>query len=83
MKKEMEKETKTVPKNVKVLGQSCSQTYLFLTVIDLENNEVVILCYYAWVKNVMLYKVIRTGSFFVNPGEQPAISGGDAPFEDE
>jgi hypothetical protein len=43
MKKEMEKETKTVPKNVKVLGQSCSQTYLFLTVIDLENNEVVIL----------------------------------------
>jgi len=79
----MKKETKTVPKNVKVLGQSCSQNHLFLTVIDLENNEVVILCYYAWLKNVQLLDVIRTGSFFVNPGEQPAISGGDAPFEDE
>ena len=79
----MKKETKTVPKNVKVLGQSCSQTYLFLTVIDLENNEVVILCYLAWAKDVHLIDVIRTGSFFVNPGEQPAISGEDAPFEDE
>jgi hypothetical protein len=72
----------TVPKNVKVLGQSCSQTYLFLTVIDLENNEVVILCYYAW-KNVQLFDVTRTGSFIVNPEEQSAISGEDAPFEDE
>ena len=79
----MKKETKTVPKNVKVLGQSCSQSFLFLTVIDLENNEVVILCYYAWAKNVQLLDVIRTGSFFVNTEEQPAISGEDAPFEDE
>lgn len=79
----MKKETKTVPKNVKVLGQSCSQHNLFLTVIDLENNEVVILCYLAWAKNVQLFDVTRTGSFFVNPGEQPAISGEDAPFEDE
>jgi hypothetical protein len=78
----MKKETKTVPKNVKVLGQSCSQSILFLTVIDLENNEVVILCYYGWAKNVQLLEVIRTGSFFVNPGEQPTISGEDAPFED-
>ena len=82
MKKEMKQETKAVPKNVKVLGQSCSQSFLFLTVIDLENNEVVILCYRPW-KNVQLFDVTRTGSFFVNPGEQPAISGEDAPFEDE
>ena len=80
----MKKETKTVPKNVKVLGQSCSQSFLFLTVIDLENNEVVILCYRPWkMYDVHLFGVTRTGSFFVNPGEQPAISGEDAPFEDE
>jgi hypothetical protein len=71
---------KTEPKNVKVIGQSCSQNNLFLTLIDLDNNEVVILCYSAWAKKVQLLDVIRTGSF-VNPDEHSSISGKDAPFE--
>jgi hypothetical protein len=73
---------KTEPKNVKVIGQSCSQNNLFLTLIDLDNNELVILCYSAWAKKVQLLDVIRTGSF-VNPDEQSSISGKDAPFEED
>lgn len=78
-KKDLEK---GMPKNVKVIGQSCSQNNLFLTVIDLDNNDVVILSYMAWGNDVKLNKVIRTG-LFVNPDEQPFISGRDAPFEEE
>jgi|LGVF01.1.fsa_nt_gb hypothetical protein len=78
----MKTEPKTNPKNVKVLGQSCSQDTLFLTVIDLDNNEVVILCYASWAGKIKLIDVIRTESF-VNPDEQPSFSGKDAPFEKE
>ena len=78
----MKTELKTEPKNVKVIGPSCSQDTLFLTLIDLDNNEVVILCYSAWANKVQLLDVIRTGSF-VNPDEQSSISGKDAPFEED
>lgn len=77
-----------IPTKVKVISQSCSAEVLYLTVIDLDCNEVVILCYYPSVSTIVKGKlqhgnvVIRTG-MFVDPNEQGFVIGQDAPFEED
>jgi hypothetical protein len=63
-----------LPKKVKVVAQSCDANALYQTVIDLENNEIVILVYNS--KNLL--NVIRTG-IQADPTDQPAVTGTDAP----
>ena len=80
------KEEVRVPTKVKVISQSSQAEGLYLTVIDLECNEIVILFYWRfaglsigrnWDKDV-----IRTG-MFVEPDEQAYVIGQDAPFVEE
>jgi len=77
-----------LPTNVKVISQSCTKDELYLTVIDLDCNEVVIICYYASISSLVRGKlqldslVIRTG-MFVEPDEQKYVIGQDATFEED
>jgi hypothetical protein len=76
-----------VPTRVKVIAQSCTAAGLCLTVIDLDQNEIVILFYASlpgspFRTKLELVNIIRTG-MFVDPEEQVAIIGQDAPFEEE
>ncbi len=60
-----EEETIEVPKNVRIISQSCNAVSLFITVIDLSNNEIVILEYDSN-QNLLtgdLLNIIRTGMF--------------------
>ncbi|HBI36309.1 MAG: hypothetical protein A2355_18410 [Spirochaetes bacterium RIFOXYB1_FULL_32_8] len=71
----------TAPKNVKLISQSCTQLALFLTVIDLDNKEIVILEYQYKVngRNYYLSQVIRTG-MFATPDQISFFKGTDAPY---
>ncbi len=71
-------ENVNLPKKILFLAQSGTMTSLFQTVIDLENNELVVLEYYA----NTLYRVYRTG-LIVDPNDYKnhQISSTDAPFE--
>lgn len=75
-----------VPTNVKLISQSCMKDALFVTVIDLSNNEVVILSYYLkpmlTSPSLQLLDVCRT-RMFVNPNEQQPVKGVDAPFSQD
>ncbi|OHD06077.1 MAG: hypothetical protein A2Y34_06165 [Spirochaetes bacterium GWC1_27_15] len=62
---------KDIPKNVKIIYQVAGQNTISTTVIDLENNEIVIITYQY---DGMLGGVIRTG-WIVNPNEYQTISG--------
>jgi len=63
-----------LPRRARVIAQSCDTVSLFQTVIDLENNEIVILVY----DEVMLRSVIRTG-IITEPGAQAVLPSADAP----
>jgi hypothetical protein len=69
-----------MPKNALFISQSGTESNLLQTLIDLENNEMVVLTYnYA-----DLINVTRTG-IFLNPNDykHSVIKGTDAPFEEE
>lgn len=65
------KDKDNYPENVKVIAQSASDNSFIVTVIDLDNNEIVIVSYIA--SNGFLSSVIRTG-WIVNPDDYPTIS---------
>lgn len=76
-----------IPARVKVISQSCMADGLCLTVIDLDQNEVVILFYSRlssgiFQGNLKMSNVIRTG-MFVDPDEQEVVTGQDAPIVEE
>lgn len=76
-----------VPTKVKVISQSCMSEGLCLTVIDLENNEVVIMFYSIIASGLFkgqlkYHNMVRTG-MFVEPDEQGNLIGQDAPFTEE
>ncbi|RKE03919.1 hypothetical protein [Marinifilum flexuosum] len=69
-----------VPKNALFISQSGTENSLMQTVIDLENNEMVVLTYsYANIENVT-----RTG-VYLNPDDyrNMKIVGTDAPYSKE
>lgn len=69
-----------MPKNAFFISQSGTESNLLQTLIDLENNEMVVLTYnYA-----DLINVTRTG-IFLNPNDYKhyVVKGTDAPFEEE
>jgi uncharacterized lipoprotein YbaY len=63
-----------LPRQVRVVAQSCDNHAMYQTVIDLENDEIVILVY----NEMNLLNVIRTGIKADAKG-QPAVTGTDAP----
>ena len=63
-----------LPKRMKIVAQSCDANVMYQTVIDLDNNEVVILIY----DELNLMNVIRTG-IQADPDKQSRVAGGDAP----
>ncbi|MBN2353544.1 MAG: hypothetical protein JXD23_13305 [Spirochaetales bacterium] len=63
-----------LPGNVRVVAQSCNARAMYQTVIDLENNEIVILVY----NEMNLLNVIRTG-IKADPKTQGSVPGTDAP----
>lgn len=70
-----------------MISQSCMAEGLCLTVIDLENNEVVILFYSVLGSgilkgNLKFTNLVRTG-MFVDPDEQGYVTGQNAPFAEE
>ncbi|NOU61363.1 hypothetical protein [Marinifilum caeruleilacunae] len=69
-----------VPKNALFISQSGTENAIMQTIIDLENNEMVVLTYsYANIENVT-----RTG-VYLNPDDyrNMKIVGTDAPFAEE
>jgi hypothetical protein len=63
-----------LPRNVRVVAQSCNARAMYQTVVDLENNEIVILVY----NETNLLNVIRTG-IKADPKTQVPVPGTDAP----
>ncbi len=63
-----------LPRTVRVVAQSCNARAMYQTVIDLENDEIVILVY----NETNLLNVIRTG-IKADPKTQGAVTGADAP----
>jgi len=76
--------TTQIPKNGYILSQSCTMRSLFITMIDLDNNEMVILQYAGSGSTdpVELVNVIRTG-IIVSPKKQLSFLGKDAPYDDD
>ncbi|PKQ65523.1 hypothetical protein BZG02_00515 [Labilibaculum filiforme] len=67
-----------LPKKALFLSQSGTESNLLQTLIDLENNEMVVLTY----NNAYIINVTRTG-IFLNPEDykQFKVIGTDAPFK--
>lgn len=75
--------TPPIPQNAKLISQSCTQTDLFITLIDLDTNEMVIVRYgikkvMSWTPDYELVQVIRTG-IKLNPQLQGFVQGQDSP----
>lgn len=69
------------PKKVKIISQSCTMASVFVSVVDLSNNEVVILEYVTKNGNFgRLINVIRTG-MTVDPKKITFLEGKDVPFQ--
>ena len=71
------------PTNVKFISQSCTMSSLFITVIDLDANEIIILQYHINGMDVSQYRlsnVIRTG-MKIDPNSTNQTTGTDAPFK--
>lgn len=49
------------PKNTRFISQCSDSSYMYMTVVDLSNNEIVILYYYGASKKLTLKDVVRTG----------------------
>jgi hypothetical protein len=73
------KSTEEVPKNIKIISQSCSSGYMFLTVIDLDSNKVVILTYGCDGISTRLISCLKTG-IKIDPNKQGFVVGTDAPI---
>lgn len=76
-----------LPENAKLISQSCTQTDLFISLIDLDNSELVIVrySYTPKMKMVLDYKltqVFRTG-IKVDPELQGYIKGEDSPSKEQ
>ncbi len=69
-----------VPKNILFVAQSGTQDYLYQTVVDLDNNELVILRY----SSANLSTVYRT-KMFVNPEDYRGVKlqTSDAPIKED
>lgn len=69
-----------MPKNALFISQSGTESNVLQTLIDLENNEMVVLTY----NHANLMNVTRTG-IFLNPKDykHSVVKGTDAPFEEE
>lgn len=65
------------PKNIKLIGLNCTATHYIQTVIDLDNNEIVIISYNMSFR-LPAPQVKRTG-LIVNPKEFNALVMADAP----
>ena len=76
-----EKDTLNAPKKVLILTQSYEPRGITFTVIDLDNNEMVIMFYgtgnyaYGDISNFKLRKVLRTG-MIIDPEQQTKINIG-------
>jgi hypothetical protein len=70
------------PKNVKIISQSCDISSVYVTVVDLSNNEIVILNYLSNTikKQLVLIAIVRTG-MIVNPDKISFFNGIDCPFK--
>ena len=69
-------QTGEIPKNAKVISQSSTMNNTIITLIDLDNNEIVIL-------NIDYeggYRLFRTG-ITCDPNKQIQVSGNSAPFQ--
>jgi hypothetical protein len=73
---------KNLPKNVKVIGITGVAYGYIMTVIDLDNNEIMLLSYYFTMKEMKLFSVQRTG-LIVNPKDYTTIAQSSAPFPQE
>jgi|GEM_PF-3850156 len=69
-----------VPKKSIVVSQSCNTMCLFITVVDLDTKELVILCYANWGNDLRLYDVVKTG-IKIDINSQKFTMGKDAPFK--
>ena len=69
-----------IPKNALFISQSGTESNVLQTLIDLENNEMVVLTY----NHSNLINVTRTG-IILNPNDykHSVVKGTDAPFEEE
>jgi hypothetical protein len=72
-----------LPKNAKLISQSCTHHDLFISLIDLDNNELVLVRYGYKAQMFMdskykLYQVFRTG-IKIDPKLQGYIQGTDSP----
>ena len=66
------------PRNVKFISQSCTESSLWVTVLDKDTNEIVLLNYGQALGGTKLWGVIKTG-MNAQPDEVVKVSGGDAP----
>ena len=80
-KEKINKET-LIPKNLIVIAQSCTMSSVVLTVVDLDNNELVIITYYVGLDELSINDVKRTGCF-INLDTQLKLQGSDAPFQNK
>jgi len=72
-----------LPKNIKVISQSCTMVALYINSIDLENNELIVLEFCTgFAENYKLVNIIRTG-IKVDPKTQMSFQGKDAPFQQQ
>jgi len=75
-----------MPKNAKLISQSCTQNDLLISLIDTDNNELVIIRYglkvIKFVSRYELVQVMRTG-IKIDPTTQGYIKGSDFPAKDE
>jgi hypothetical protein len=72
------KDTLNLPKKALIISQATFISGIYYTMIDLENNEMVIVCYgsdtgYSVTKYFRLRKVIRTG-IMLDPDKQKILS---------
>ncbi|MBN2212916.1 MAG: hypothetical protein JW723_01615 [Bacteroidales bacterium] len=76
-----------LPKNAKLISQSCDQNDLYISLLDLDNDELVILRYGYKTQGIIgstygLKLVIRTG-IKIDPKIQDCVKGSDSPFKEE
>lgn len=69
-------------KNVKVIAVTCSAYFYNQTIIDLNNNEIVIMVYKLLNTGAKLVDTVRTG-LIVNPGDYKKVSMLSSPFSDD
>lgn len=69
-----------MPKEIIIISQSGTMYQLWITAIDLSNNELIILIYSHSGSESEIENVIRTG-IKIDPSKQLAVKGTDGPFK--